>query len=48
MTDRTHAFYAKTNTKLSWEIGSGANCDKNQIEQHVTDHTNAIYTKNEA
>ena len=33
MIDHTGAIYAKNNTKLSWPIRSGANCDENQIRQ---------------
>lgn len=46
--DHIGAFYTKIDTKLSWPIKSGASCDKNQIGQHLTDHTYVVYIRNEA
>ena len=48
MIDYIGASYTETNTKLSWPIGSGANCDENQIGQHIIDHIDAIYIENRA
>ena len=46
--DRTSRFYAETNIELSRLIGSDANYDKNQIGQHITNHTDVVYIGNEA
>ena len=48
MIDYTGASYTETNTKLSWLIGSGANCDENQIGQHISDRIDVIYIENRA
>ena len=48
MTDHTGASYAKIDTKLLWPNWSGTNCDENQIWQHITDCTYAVYVENEA
>ena len=48
MIDHTSVFYVEIDTKLSWSIESGANCDENQIGQHIIDRTYVVYIENEA
>lgn len=47
MTKQTGGIYAKNDIELSWSIKSGIVCDKNQLENNMTDRNGMIYTEND-
>ena len=47
ITDRIDVVYAKNKINLLWSIGLGTVCEKTSQDNDVTDHTGAVYAKNE-